>query len=39
MKIIDVEFYDLLAQNDESAEHPYDVECSNYDALQPVQRR
>jgi hypothetical protein len=36
MKIIDEKFYDLIAQNDESAEHPYDVEWSNYDALQPT---
>lgn len=36
MKIIDEKFYDLIAQNDESAEHPYDVEWSNYDALQPA---
>jgi len=36
MKDIDEQFYDLITNSEENTSHPYDVEWSQYDALQPT---
>lgn len=36
MKEIDGQFYELIANSDKVSSHPYDVEWSQYDALQPA---
>ena len=36
MKGINEQFYELISKNDEVVSNPYDVEWSQYDALQPI---
>ncbi|RIJ62816.1 IS21 family transposase [Rummeliibacillus sp. POC4] len=36
MKEIDEQFYELISKDKEDTSHPYDVEWSQYDALQPT---